>query len=266
MLAHPKTKADLDVVITSPRACYLLVGVPGSGKLASALYVAKMLHCGGQEGCTGCKRIMAGTDPDVLRISPNEKGTITIEMAHDLVSSLSKHPNRKDAKRVVIIESSERMTIAAQNALLKVIEEPPAHTIFLLLMSNTDGVLSTIKSRCQVIYIRPVADLPEVARGRAGLAMDLADHPEQNDIQLYIISQAQEILSASPLERMLLVEKLTTDKSKDEIIETLAYLVSKAAREQNTSSQALQSMQNYFIYSSAGVANKHALMEMMIRL
>lgn len=276
LLAHPKTQADLDMIIAHPRACYMLVGAPRSGRLASALYVARMLHCGGQEGCAGCKRIMAGTDPDVLRISPNDKGTITIEMAHDLVSSLGKHSSRKEATRVVVIESAERMTSAAQNALLKVIEEPPANTIFLLLVSNTKGVLATIKSRCQSVYIRPVSeeqikehggiDLLEIARGRAGLVMDLMSSPEQNDINFNIISRAQEIMSASSFERMVLVDKLATDKNQDEIIDALAYLVCKAARTQNTPSQALQSMQNYFIYSNAGVAGKHALTEMMIRL
>lgn len=266
LVAHPKTKEGLDAIAANPRACYMLVGARYSGKLASALYVAKTLHCGGQEGCTGCKRIMVGTDPDVRRVAPNEKGTITIEMAHDLVSSLSKHPNRKGATRVVIIEAAERLTIPAQNALLKVIEEPPANTVFLLLLRDINGVLSTIKSRCQVVYVRPVADLPELARGRAGLAMELADHPELNDIQKDIISQAQNILSAQPFEKMLLVDKLSKDSNQDEIIDALAYLVSKAARDKNTTSQALQSMQNYFIYSNAGVASKHALMEMMIRL
>jgi DNA polymerase III delta prime subunit len=251
LIAHPKTKDDLDAIVEAPRACYMLVGARYSGKLASALYVANKLH---------------SSQFNRLHIKPNDKGTITIEMAHELIDSLSKKAHQKDAVRVVIIESAERMTIPAQNALLKSIEEPPANTMFLLLLSNVQGVLSTIRSRCQVIYMRPVAGLPELARGRAGLAMELQDHPEQHDIQDAIISRAKEILSARPFDRMLLVDKLSTDKDQSEIIEALAYLASKAARGQNASSQALQSMQNYFIYSNAGVASKHALTEMMIRL
>lgn len=265
LLAHPKTKADLDGIVAHPRACYMLVGARYSGKLASALYVAKMLHCGGQEGCVSCKRIMAGTDPDVLHVSPNEKGSITIEIAHSVVDSLSKHASRKEATRVVIIESAERMTIPAQNALLKVIEEPPANTVFLLLMGNTQGVLSTIKSRCQTIYVRPVSGLLELARGRAGLVMAI-NSDIQMDIQKDIRSCAQAIMSASSFERMLLVDKLASDKDQDEILDWVAYLTSQAARQQNTPSQALQSMQNYFIYTNANVAGKHALTEMMIRL
>lgn len=276
LLAHPKTKADLEVIVADPRACYMLVGAPRSGRLASALFVTTRLHCGGQEGCTGCKRIIAGTDPDVLRLTPNEKGAITIEMAHGLVDSLGKHPSRAGATRVVIVEAAERMTIPAQNALLKVIEEPPANTVILLLVGSLNGVLSTIKSRCQAIYIRSVSvkqiqefgasQFIETARGRAGLIMDMMSLPEQNDIIFDIISRADEIMSASSFQRMVLVDKLTADKNQAEIIEWVAYKVSQALRTQNASSQALQSMQNYFIYSSAGVANKHALMEMMIRL
>jgi DNA polymerase III gamma/tau subunit len=264
-IVHDKTKADLDAIVASPRASYMLVGGRWSGKRQSALYVAKMLHCGAQADCVGCRRIEAGTDPDVLRLTPNEKGSITIEMAHNLVDSLSKKSHRADANRVVIIESAEAMTIAAQNALLKVIEEPPAKTIFLLLIKNVQGLLATIKSRSQLIYMRPIKS-DELIRGRAGLAMELVNSPEQKDIQLYIQTRAEEIMSASTFDRIVLVDKLAADKDRNEIIDWVSHLVREAARNQNPTSQSLQSMQNYFIDTSAGVAGKHALTEMMIRL
>lgn len=264
-IAHDKTKADLEAIVASPKASYMLVGAHWSGKRQSALYVAKMLHCGAQTGCVGCRRIEAGTDPDVLRISPNEKGSITIEMAHNLVDNLAKKSHRADATRVVIIESAETMTIAAQNALLKAIEEPPPKTIFLLLVINANGLLSTIKSRSQVVYMRPI-ESDELVRGRAGLAMELQKSSEQNDIQKDIISRAKEIMSAPVFDRIVLVDKLAADKDLDEIIDWLSYLVSQQARSQNPTSQSLQSMQNYFIDTNAGVAGKHALTEMMIRL
>jgi len=264
-VTHDKTKADLEAIITSPKASYMLVGSRWSGKRASALYVAKMLHCGAQEGCAGCKRIEAGTDPDVLQVVPNEKGSITIEMAHNLVDSLAKKAHRADVTRVVIIESAESMTIAAQNALLKVIEEPPAKTIFLLLANSAGGLLPTIKSRSQIIYMRPV-ESDELVRGRAGLAMQLTNSSEQKDIQLSIQNRAKEIMSASTFDRIILVDKLATDKDREEIIDWLSYLIREQARHQNPTSQSLQSMQNYFIDTNAGVAAKHALTEMMIRL
>jgi len=146
-----------------------------------------------------------------------------------------------------------------------VIEEPPMQTIFLLLIRNLNGLLSTIKSRSQVIFMRPI-ESNELIRGRAGLAMELQESAEQNDIQLSIKTRAEEIMSASNFERILLVDKLATDKDRDQIIDCLSYLVSKQARKQNPTSQSLQSMQNYFIDSNVGVAAKHALTEMMIRL
>jgi len=280
LLAHFKTKDSLDAIIASPTACYMLVGAPRSGRMASGLYVASQLHCGGQEGCAGCRRIMTGSDPDTLRIAPNEKGTITIEMAHNLVGSLSKHANRLGATRIVIIQSAERMTTAAQNALLKVIEEPPANTLFMLVLEDRRGVLPTIVSRCQTVYVRPVSDqaireyggpqLVELARNRAGLVMDILNAPEslgtQMDIRKDTQARANTILSVSTFERMILVDELAKSSDLKEIIDNLAYNVLKSAREQNASSQALQSMQKYFIYGNAGVAAKHALTEMMIRL
>lgn len=228
-IAHEKTKADLDAIVASPKGAYMLVGPRWSGKRAAADYVADKLGSGTY---------------DQLRILPNEKGTISIEIAHSLVDQLSRKPN-SDAIRIVIVESAEAMTTAAQNALLKIIEEPPRNTIFLLLVSNVAGLLPTIKSRCQVIYVRPI--------------------PGKN-IHNDIISRAEEIMSASLFDRIILIDKLAIDKDKDQIIDALAYLVSRQARKQNATSQSLQSMQNYFIDSNAGVAAKHALTEMMIRL
>jgi len=251
LLAHPKTKDDLDAIVAAPRACYMLVGPRYSGKLASALYVADKLN---------------SDQFDRLHIKPNDKGSITIEMAHNLVAELSKKPTRATATRIVIIKSAESMTGAAQNALLKVIEEPPSKTIFLLLVSNVHELLPTIKSRCQTIYIRPVTEGPEIARGRAGLIMEMLTSPEENTTIFNSISFANDILAASPFERILLVDKLVSDKNQAEIIDTIAYKLSKSVRDQNTPSKSLQSMQNYFIYSNAGVNNKHALTEMIIRL
>lgn len=267
LIAHPQTKADVDAIVAAPRACYMLVGAPRSGRLAVALYIARMLHCGGQEGCASCKRIMAGSDPDVIQIKPNEKGSITIEMAHDVVSSLSRRSNRVGATRLVIIQSAERLTVPAQNALLKVIEEPPVDTILLLLVSNAQSILSTIRSRCQTVFIRPVAGLPDIARGRAGLmkSTDMISDIHL-DTQKDINISAENILKAAPLARILMVDKLAADKNLVEIIDCLAYLVSKAVRDQKATSQALKSMQNYFIYTQSGVNNKHALMELMIQL
>jgi DNA polymerase-3 subunit delta' len=209
-------------------------------------------------------------------MAPNEKGTITIEMAHELVDQLSKRAHRQGAQRVVIIQSAQRMTSAAQNALLKLIEEPPADTILLLIMDNKESVLRTIASRCQVVYVRPVTDtqiaeygyaeITEIARGRAGLVMDVVKQPELKEVYGEVMDQAKQILAANPFERLAIVDSLASHKHKDEIIESLANEVSRTARTENDTSQSLQSMQNYFIYSNAGVASKHALTEMMIRL
>jgi len=220
---------QLDAIIASPSACYLFVGHQTSAKLAAAEFVSKGLNC---------------TSFDTLRLKPNEKGSITIEMAHEVVSSLTKRSNRSDGHRIVIIESAERMTTQAQNALLKVIEEPPTGTIFILLVSSKKGVLATIASRCQVVYIRPT----------------------EEEIDPVIKHRVEEIISAGPMERIKLVDDLAKRPDLAAIIDYLAASVSKSARMQNATSQSLQSMQNYFIYSSAGVASKHALTEMMIQL
>ncbi len=99
--------------------------------------------------CISCKKILSGMHPDIMTISP-EKDRIKIPQIRKINASLTTKPNEA-AMRMVIIEDAEKMNIEAGNALLKILEEPPERTFFILISENLSDMLPTIISRCRQI-------------------------------------------------------------------------------------------------------------------
>ena len=133
---------------------YLFTGVSGIGKMAVARALAKILHCKNASDdfcdcCIPCKQITGDTHPDILIIEP-EGTTIKISQIRQLQEQLA-FTVYEGNKKVVILDKADRMTIQAANCLLKTLEEPPPHTILILLTSIPYRVPSTIRSRCQRI-------------------------------------------------------------------------------------------------------------------
>ncbi|MCD6320609.1 MAG: DNA polymerase III subunit delta' [Candidatus Desulfofervidaceae bacterium] len=139
---------------------YLFTGIDGIGKSTVALNFAKVLNClslregDACEKCLNCKKINAGTHPDVLFIQP-EGQSIKIEQIRKVQHSLSFKP-ASARKRVVIINDADLMTAEAANAFLKTLEEPPLNTILILIAQHKSQLLPTIISRCQVVIFRPL--------------------------------------------------------------------------------------------------------------
>ena len=128
-------------------------GPEGVGKRTCAVRLAAAVNClEGVDGnacgaCGVCRRIARAAHPDVTVIEPNEKGTITVEMARDVIASASYRPF-EGRRRVVIVDEADQMQPAAQNALLKTLEEPPPSSMFILVTSRVDALLVTVRSRC----------------------------------------------------------------------------------------------------------------------
>lgn len=142
---HPKTELAIDGFISHPSHALLISGPKGYGS--------------DDLGGTIAKNII--TNPtNVISIYPNEKNTITVEIIHNLVSS-GKYKNavEQDGKysQIFVIYSAETMTSEAQNAFLKLLEEPPLGTMFILVSPNESKLLATIKSRTQIIRVHPIA-------------------------------------------------------------------------------------------------------------
>ncbi len=123
---------------------YIFFGEPQVGKYSFALSLASFLEKG---SFTAKDTALAET----FIIKPNEKGTIGIDTIHDLKRFLFKVPVFS-MKRVIIIDNSEALTPQAQNAILKISEEPPKSSLIILITNNPEVLLDTLNSRLQKIY------------------------------------------------------------------------------------------------------------------
>jgi len=137
----------------------LFAGAQGVGKRRTAVALAETINClepvttpllprDACGKCPSCRRIVRGVHPDVLIVEPGELGSIKIEQVRDVVDRAGYRPF-EGRRRVVIIDEAEALVDAAQNALLKTLEEPPAASVFVLISSMPDALLPTVLSRCQ---------------------------------------------------------------------------------------------------------------------
>lgn len=142
---------------------YILDGEEGSGKNLLASAFAQALQCEkGQEEpcgeCRSCKQAVSLNQPDIIRVSHEKPGSIGVEdIREQLCNDIQVRPYSSPYK-IYIVDEAEKMTVQAQNALLKTIEEPPAYGVILLLTTNSDAFLPTILSRCVTLKLRPVKD------------------------------------------------------------------------------------------------------------
>src|SRR4051812_4336541 len=170
----------------------LFAGPSGIGKHLTAVAVAQALNCtapvisqqssvagqqsavGGQLSsvehssvdacgvCAACTRIARGMHPDVLFVAPGDNGSIKIDQVRDVVDRAQYRPF-EGRRRVVIIDEADALVPAAQNALLKTLEEPTPSSVFILVAARPDMLLPTVLSRCPQLRFRPLS-LEEMTR------------------------------------------------------------------------------------------------------
>ncbi len=141
---------------------YLFWGNEGVGKKWVALQFAKTLNCiqeGPERGdacdrCVSCRKIKDGLHPDVLVLEP-ENQTLKVDQVRQMQKDLAFRPH-EGRHRVCILAGSDRMAPNMSNILLKTLEEPPLHTVIILLADNARLLLPTILSRCQPIHFHPL--------------------------------------------------------------------------------------------------------------
>ncbi len=138
----------------------LFTGVDGIGRQRTAITLGMALNCPNPVGvsacgkCDSCRKVISGSHPDIVTVEP-EGVFIKIDQVRDISRQLRFAP-LEGGWRIVIINDAQAMNLEASNAMLKVLEEPPRHTIFILTASQTTDLLPTIVSRCQQIAFRPI--------------------------------------------------------------------------------------------------------------
>ena len=145
----------------------LFAGPEGVGKRRVAMALAETLNClqpttgDGLERdacgtCAACRRIARGTHPDVIVLEPGDSGTIKIDPVREIIDRAQYRPF-EGRRRAVIVDHADALTDDAQSALLKILEEPPSGSVFLLVTSSPDALLSTVRSRCPRLRFGPLS-------------------------------------------------------------------------------------------------------------
>ena len=142
---------------------YLFGGEHGSGKKLLASLFAMTLQCEehGVEPCmkcVSCRKALSKNHPDIINVTHEKPNSIGIdEIREQVINDVGIKPYESRYK-IYIINDAQKLTLQAQNALLKTIEEPPAYAVILLLADNPDALLPTITSRCVILSLKPVGD------------------------------------------------------------------------------------------------------------
>ena len=215
-------------------------GIEGIGKCIIAKEFAKTLLClqNGQEDCTckSCIEFDSNNNPDFQLIEPNE-GKVKIEQIREMQRKVAEKPIIS-SKKVYIIDNSDTMTTEAQNCLLKTLEEPPEYITIILICSNEDNLLSTIKSRCTRMHFESIKDeeveryirqnYPEeelseniikLAQGSIGKAIKLNSNKN-------IYENIEKVLLEMPKKDLIEIIQMSEEiyKSKEEINSILEYM------------------------------------------
>ena len=219
---------------------YIFWGTEGIGKKLIAKEFAKRILCIENRenncACKSCIEFDSNNNPDFKLIEPDE-GKIKIEQIREMQRKVAEKPIISN-KKVYIINDSDTMTTEAQNCLLKTLEEPPEYITIILICSNEDNLLSTIKSRCTRMHFESIDDekikkyikqnyqeqeisehIIELAQGSIGKAIKLNEHKS-------IYGNIEKILLSMQNKDLIDIVQMSEEiyKSKEEISSILEYM------------------------------------------
>ena len=209
---------------------YILNGERGAGKKLLANLFARTLQCEeqGEEACgecRSCKQSMSNNQPDIICVTHEKSGSISVDDIREQVNNDIMIKPYSSPHKIYIIPEADLLTIQAQNALLKTIEEPPEYAIIFLLTENAESLLPTIRSRCVILKLKNIKDtlikkylmeelaVPDYkadicvafAQGNMGRAIMLASSEHFNEIKEEAIELLKQI---NELELSKIVEAL----------------------------------------------------------
>ncbi|MBX4201607.1 hypothetical protein KW803_01785 [Candidatus Saccharibacteria bacterium] len=225
LLLNSSTKTQIKAFINEPSGALLISGKAGSGKKGLARHAAAILLDVDYE--------RLGNHPHFLAITkPADKSEIPIDSVREVINKLSLRATtsrQTRLNRVFIIEDAQYLSTEAQNALLKLLEEPPARTLIILTADSEDNLLPTVVSRTQRVSVAPPSleqsikyfnDKPEagvksaylLSQGSSELLSALLIDEDNHPLKVGV-SQAKDYISNNTYRRMIQLQQLSKDKA-----------------------------------------------------
>lgn len=253
LLLNNRTKKDAAGFIKKSSHALLISAPTGSGKFSLSQQIAASL--------IGASSEQLDSHPYLIYVKkPEDKQEIPIDEIRKLIKKLSlKAPGKGTIRKVIIIEDAQHMSEEAQNAMLKILEEPSADSVFLITVNSSEQLLPTIVSRAQQINVLPVnstdaaayyagqygetevASAWQLSQGRVGLMSALLNHDSSHPLREAII-EAKAFLKKTKYERLLEIDSLSKDKTRlANFLEALSRLLSalqSSAVSKGTTAQA----------------------------
>ena len=220
----------------------------GKGMLAGAFAQALLCEEHGTDGCgrcRSCRQAESGSHPDIIRVTHEKPNTISVNDIREQVNGtiLTKPYNLSSRFKVYIIDEAEKMNEQAQNALLKTLEEPPAHAVILLLSANASSFLPTIRSRCVTLSLRPAADAQirallmqkyqvvdyradlctAFAQGNVGKAVSLAGSASFNELKEQTVRFLRGIRNSGPAELVESIREILDFQMQDDFLDLILF-------------------------------------------
>ena len=175
---------------------YLISGPRGAGKRTLARSLAAAILCGEKNKpclrCAACRKVIGNNHPDVITVEDPEHKTVAVKIVRQFREDVFVRPNEAEHKIYIF---PQELGLEGQNALLKILEEPPAYGVFILLTDNPAKLLPTVRSRCTELKL--LALPPEILEPQ--LKKDFPQAP-QEDIRAAMVrsggflGQARELL------------------------------------------------------------------------
>lgn len=185
ILGHEMIKEHFQKAIEAQKVshAYILAGEAGMGRksLANAFVLTLLCEKGKSQPCMechACKQVLSGNHPDLIYVKHEKPNSIGVDDIRDQINDTIMIRPYSSYYKIYIVDEAEKMTVQAQNALLKTIEEPPSYAVILLLTTNPDGFLPTILSRCVQLKLRPLPDFVV----KSYLTESMGVHPSEAEL------------------------------------------------------------------------------------
>lgn len=224
------------IVMDKVSHSYIFSGEPGAGKKLLASLFAMTLQCE-EKGknpcisCDSCKKAMTDHHPDIIHVYHEKPNVISVDdVRSQIVNDVDIKPY-KGPYKIYLVHEAEKMNVQAQNALLKTIEEPPAYAVIILLTSNADIMLPTIKSRCVTLHFKALSD--DLVKAYLMERLRIPDYQAEIDASFAQgnIGRAKEIATseefAAMTERAIFMLKRGGNMELNELVEMLKDLASE---------------------------------------